>query len=126
MANFCFIQLVFSYLDPSRSCITSNTVKELLELPHFLKLYEFVFDGLPETFDVDAIFAYLKKNKYTEFILRFADSISEEYKVRLEKIVDEILQTETHDYKVPLIRFNGLDAEKYDKLGDLYERFSGL
>uniref|UniRef100_A0AC35FY08 Uncharacterized protein n=1 Tax=Panagrolaimus sp. PS1159 TaxID=55785 RepID=A0AC35FY08_9BILA len=66
------------------------------------------------------------KNKYTKFQLHFAGSISEEHKVRLEKIVDEILQTKYHDYKPPLITFDGLAAEKLCKLQDLFNdiRFS--
>uniref|UniRef100_A0A914QKC8 Uncharacterized protein n=1 Tax=Panagrolaimus davidi TaxID=227884 RepID=A0A914QKC8_9BILA len=110
-------------IDPSHSYITKNTVKELLETPHFSKLYHFHFDRLPEVFDVDAIFAYLK---YTKFCLHFAGTISEEYKVRIEKIVDEILQTETHDYKPPLITFDGLAAEKKRKMNCLYDHSSGL
>uniref|UniRef100_A0A914PPV4 Uncharacterized protein n=1 Tax=Panagrolaimus davidi TaxID=227884 RepID=A0A914PPV4_9BILA len=86
-----------------------------------MKLY-----GIPEVFDIETFFAYLKKNKYTKFELYFADSISEEYKVRIEKIVDEILQTKFHDYKPPFISFDGLAAEKHRKLQDLFNeiRFS--
>uniref|UniRef100_A0A914R3R3 Uncharacterized protein n=1 Tax=Panagrolaimus davidi TaxID=227884 RepID=A0A914R3R3_9BILA len=80
-----------------------------------MKLY-----GIPEVFDVETFFAYLKKNKYTKFNLYFAGSISEEYKVRIEKIVDEILQTKYHDYKPPFITFDGLAAEKRRKLLDLF------
>uniref|UniRef100_A0AC35FQA0 Uncharacterized protein n=1 Tax=Panagrolaimus sp. PS1159 TaxID=55785 RepID=A0AC35FQA0_9BILA len=109
--------------NPSRSCITSNTVKELLEIPHFLRLYQFDFIGLPEVFDIDTFFIYLK---YTKFRLGFAGSISEVSKIRLEKIVDEILQTKYHDYKPPYISFNGLAQEKIRKINYLYERFSGL
>uniref|UniRef100_A0A914NYM6 Uncharacterized protein n=1 Tax=Panagrolaimus davidi TaxID=227884 RepID=A0A914NYM6_9BILA len=113
-------------IDPSHSCITKGTVKELLLIPHFSKIYGFFFAGLPEVFDIDTFFIYLKKNKYTKFELHFAASISEEYKARLEKIVDEILQTETHDYNPPWISFDGLAQEKYHKMGRRYGFFPGL
>uniref|UniRef100_A0A914QA01 Uncharacterized protein n=1 Tax=Panagrolaimus davidi TaxID=227884 RepID=A0A914QA01_9BILA len=114
------LKQIMGDIDPSRSCITLNTVKELLEIPYFLKLYEFVFADLPEVFDIDTFFIYLKTNRHTKFHLHFAASISEEYKIRLEKIVDEILQTKYDDFKPPLINFDGLAAEKYRKIRDLY------
>uniref|UniRef100_A0A914PFU7 Uncharacterized protein n=1 Tax=Panagrolaimus davidi TaxID=227884 RepID=A0A914PFU7_9BILA len=120
------LKRIMGEIDPSHSCITKGTVKELLEIPHFSKLDEFVFTGLPEVFDIDTFFAYLKKNKYTKFELHFADSISEEYKVLLDKVVDEILQTETHDYIPPIISSNGLAQEKFCKMRYLYDHSFGL
>uniref|UniRef100_A0A914PSA6 Uncharacterized protein n=1 Tax=Panagrolaimus davidi TaxID=227884 RepID=A0A914PSA6_9BILA len=120
------LKKIFGEIDPSHSCITSNTVKELLEIPHFSKIDEFTLYKIPEVFDIDTFFIYLNKNKYTEFYLYFAGSISEEYKVRLEKIVDEILQTETHNFKLPWIYFDGLAEEKKRKMRYINERFSRL
>uniref|UniRef100_A0AC35FXP3 Uncharacterized protein n=1 Tax=Panagrolaimus sp. PS1159 TaxID=55785 RepID=A0AC35FXP3_9BILA len=100
--------------NPTHSFITKNTARELSENPNFSNIYEMTLYRIPE------------KNKYTKFQLHFAGSISEEHKVRLEKIVDEILQTKYHDYKPPLITFDGLAAEKLCKLQDLFNdiRFS--
>uniref|UniRef100_A0A914QC17 Uncharacterized protein n=1 Tax=Panagrolaimus davidi TaxID=227884 RepID=A0A914QC17_9BILA len=106
--------------NPTHSFVTKNTARELLKIPHFFQIQKFLFTGLPEVFDVDAIFAYLKKNKHMKFELHFADSISQTFKTRLEKIVDEIIETETHDYKPPLISFDGLAEEKKRKISCLY------
>uniref|UniRef100_A0AC35FH75 Uncharacterized protein n=1 Tax=Panagrolaimus sp. PS1159 TaxID=55785 RepID=A0AC35FH75_9BILA len=82
------------------SCITSNTVKELLKIRHISKISQMKLDGIPEKFDLETFYMYFKKNKHTEFRIGFRDdAISEAYKIRIETIVDEIIATENHDYK---------------------------
>uniref|UniRef100_A0A914QZH7 Uncharacterized protein n=1 Tax=Panagrolaimus davidi TaxID=227884 RepID=A0A914QZH7_9BILA len=97
------------------SCITLNTVKELLIIPHFSKINKINFREIPEIFDIETFFAFIKKNKQIKSHLDFSRSISIAYKIRLEAIIDEILQTENHDYKVPFIDFWGCDPEKWRK-----------
>uniref|UniRef100_A0AC35F0A6 FTH domain-containing protein n=1 Tax=Panagrolaimus sp. PS1159 TaxID=55785 RepID=A0AC35F0A6_9BILA len=89
----------------SNSMISKNTVNELLKLPHFSKITNFNLDDIPETFDIETCFAFIKENKISKFRLHFSSSISAAHKTRLEAIIDEILQTENHDYKVPFIDF---------------------
>uniref|UniRef100_A0A914PWR4 Uncharacterized protein n=1 Tax=Panagrolaimus davidi TaxID=227884 RepID=A0A914PWR4_9BILA len=64
----------------------------------------------------------LLKYKHTQFYLNFGGVVSAAYKTRLEEIIDEILQTKNHDYKVPLIIFYGLDQEKCKKLHSLFDK----
>uniref|UniRef100_A0A914QN90 Uncharacterized protein n=1 Tax=Panagrolaimus davidi TaxID=227884 RepID=A0A914QN90_9BILA len=106
--------------DFNNSAITLNTVKELLEIPHFSKINDFTLDLIPETFSVDQMFTYLKKNKQTKFRIQFRDTISEAYKIQLEEIVDEIIDAENHDYKIPDIYYDGANSEKFNKLHSLF------
>uniref|UniRef100_A0A914R153 Uncharacterized protein n=1 Tax=Panagrolaimus davidi TaxID=227884 RepID=A0A914R153_9BILA len=101
------------------SDITTKTVNELLKLPHFFKIERFELWDIPEHFDIKTFFNFLKKNKITKFDLLFYPIISEAYKILLETIVDEILETENHDYQVPNIYFHGLNEKKRSKLFSL-------
>uniref|UniRef100_A0A914PQZ6 Uncharacterized protein n=1 Tax=Panagrolaimus davidi TaxID=227884 RepID=A0A914PQZ6_9BILA len=104
------------------SSFTKNTVKELLTIPHFSKISKINLHNIPETFDIETFFAFIKKNKISKCDLRFADTVSDEYKTRLEAIIDEILQAENHDYKVPIFDFTGLDRQKWTKLRSLFDK----
>uniref|UniRef100_A0A914Y263 Uncharacterized protein n=1 Tax=Panagrolaimus superbus TaxID=310955 RepID=A0A914Y263_9BILA len=76
----------------------------------------FELGGIREDFDIDIFYSFMKKNKNTRVHLKFSDQISEEYKARLEAIVDEIIATKNREYKPPLIDFRGLHREKSNKL----------
>uniref|UniRef100_A0A914Q9T4 Uncharacterized protein n=1 Tax=Panagrolaimus davidi TaxID=227884 RepID=A0A914Q9T4_9BILA len=61
----------------------------------------------------------LEFKKIVEFFPKvesFIYLISDTYKIRLETIIDEIIQAEIHYYKVPLIGFHGINEEKHCKL----------
>uniref|UniRef100_A0A914PG81 Uncharacterized protein n=1 Tax=Panagrolaimus davidi TaxID=227884 RepID=A0A914PG81_9BILA len=92
--------------NPTFSSITSNTVKELFKIPRISKVTDVILWKLPETFDLETFYIYFKKNKHTKFRIRFRDAISEAYKIRIVEIVDEIIATENHDYKIPNIGFD--------------------
>uniref|UniRef100_A0A914PQX2 Uncharacterized protein n=1 Tax=Panagrolaimus davidi TaxID=227884 RepID=A0A914PQX2_9BILA len=100
--------------------ITTKTMKELLKIPNFLKLDVFCMNRILENFDIETFYNYMKKNKTTFVWLKFVDPMSEEYKNRLENIIDEIIATKKFDYKPPYIYFPGLDGEKYETLQKLY------
>uniref|UniRef100_A0AC34FUI9 Uncharacterized protein n=1 Tax=Panagrolaimus sp. ES5 TaxID=591445 RepID=A0AC34FUI9_9BILA len=104
----------------SLSNITSATFKELLKIPHFSKLNSLYLENIPEVFDLDAFYGYVKQNKLVQFNLEFHDSISDAYKNRLEEIIDEILSAKKHDYMPPLIHYSGLDEVKCIKLFGIY------
>uniref|UniRef100_A0A914Y2X2 Uncharacterized protein n=1 Tax=Panagrolaimus superbus TaxID=310955 RepID=A0A914Y2X2_9BILA len=100
-----------TFTTPSNNT-TKNTFKELWKISHltnydFLNLY-----NIPENFDIDCFYSFMKKNKITDVALKFSAEISEEYKTHLEAIVDEIIETESHEYRPPYIKFPGLDEEK--------------
>uniref|UniRef100_A0AC34FB55 Uncharacterized protein n=1 Tax=Panagrolaimus sp. ES5 TaxID=591445 RepID=A0AC34FB55_9BILA len=98
------------------SSITTFTAKKLSEMPHFSQIDYFGLSNIPETFNIETLFTYIKKNQSTKFFLHFSDSISQAYKNRLEAINDEILETETHEYKIPHIDFEGLDYVTRNRL----------
>uniref|UniRef100_A0A914PCK0 Uncharacterized protein n=1 Tax=Panagrolaimus davidi TaxID=227884 RepID=A0A914PCK0_9BILA len=96
--------------------ITSKTFTELLKIPHFRQIDYCCIEDIPDIFDIEAFYTYMKKNKTTKFNLGFVRSISDAYKARLEEIVDEILATEVFNYKPPLFDFLGLYLGKYMQL----------
>uniref|UniRef100_A0A914Q5I8 Uncharacterized protein n=1 Tax=Panagrolaimus davidi TaxID=227884 RepID=A0A914Q5I8_9BILA len=62
-------------------------------------------------------------NKYTKIKVEFSDKIPEDYKIRVEQIIDEIIGTENHEYTVPRIVFQGLAEEKMQKMRSLFGYF---
>uniref|UniRef100_A0AC34FHX2 Uncharacterized protein n=1 Tax=Panagrolaimus sp. ES5 TaxID=591445 RepID=A0AC34FHX2_9BILA len=86
-----------------------------------LKVKEISF--IPEAFDLDAFYGYMKKNVLTEVDLKFGGSLSDAYKARLDIIIDEIFAEnkyiETEKYKPPIIYISELDRYKAFKLGVL-------
>uniref|UniRef100_A0AC35GF74 Uncharacterized protein n=1 Tax=Panagrolaimus sp. PS1159 TaxID=55785 RepID=A0AC35GF74_9BILA len=89
----------------SLNIITTKTAEELLKISNFLSLEKFQIREIPETFNLISFYGHIKENKKTKIDLHFSRQISDEYKTRLQTIVDEILQTEIRDYKVPSIYF---------------------
>uniref|UniRef100_A0A914PBP8 Uncharacterized protein n=1 Tax=Panagrolaimus davidi TaxID=227884 RepID=A0A914PBP8_9BILA len=112
----------FEYILPNNSLniITTKTVEELLKIPRFLSLDKFEIREIPEIFDIKSFYGYIKKNKKTKIELYFSNQISDEYKIRLQTIVDEILATEIRDFKVPRIYFSGITISSNYKMRDLY------
>uniref|UniRef100_A0A914QTV2 DUF38 domain-containing protein n=1 Tax=Panagrolaimus davidi TaxID=227884 RepID=A0A914QTV2_9BILA len=105
------IQLYSTHLN-----ITSKTMKELLQIPHFATLDLFRMDYIPETFDLDTFYSYMKQNKLTKFCLVFNHSISAAYINQLEAIFNEIYETKIHGYNPAIIRYPGVDNQKYNRL----------
>uniref|UniRef100_A0A914PQR3 Uncharacterized protein n=1 Tax=Panagrolaimus davidi TaxID=227884 RepID=A0A914PQR3_9BILA len=112
----------FTYFLPDNSIniITTKTAEELLKIPHFLSLDEFTIKEINEIFDIESFYGHIKKNKNTKINLYFSDQISEEYKTQLQTIVDQILETENRDYKVPWISFSGITNSSFGKMLALY------
>uniref|UniRef100_A0A914P514 Uncharacterized protein n=1 Tax=Panagrolaimus davidi TaxID=227884 RepID=A0A914P514_9BILA len=92
--------------------ITSTTVNELLKNPKFHELDVFSLIDIPGAFDIDLFYKHIKKNKHTEIIIRFDYSVSESFTNRLRTIIDEILEAEIHDYRIPYIAFPDIDEKK--------------
>uniref|UniRef100_A0A914P9S9 Uncharacterized protein n=1 Tax=Panagrolaimus davidi TaxID=227884 RepID=A0A914P9S9_9BILA len=74
--------------------VTPNTVKELVKIPHFSKLNIFTLEDIPESFDIQTFYEYIKGNKKTEISLGFDNEYSDDYLVLLQTIVYEIHATE--------------------------------
>uniref|UniRef100_A0A914QHM0 Uncharacterized protein n=1 Tax=Panagrolaimus davidi TaxID=227884 RepID=A0A914QHM0_9BILA len=113
-------KIKYIYYDTNLSNITPKTVKKLLKLPNFLQIEMFHLINIPETFDIETFYNYMKKNKNTHFQLDFGILISEAYENRLEEIIDELIEAENQDYKIPLILFFGLDLEKCCNLDTIF------
>uniref|UniRef100_A0AC35GYW5 Uncharacterized protein n=1 Tax=Panagrolaimus sp. PS1159 TaxID=55785 RepID=A0AC35GYW5_9BILA len=94
------------------SNVSFKTVKELLKIPHFTKIQIFYLWDIPDTFDIETFYTYMKENEQTKFNLFFCDAISEVYKIRLEEIIDEIIAAKDRNRKSCFITFPGLDREK--------------
>uniref|UniRef100_A0AC34F3G6 DUF38 domain-containing protein n=1 Tax=Panagrolaimus sp. ES5 TaxID=591445 RepID=A0AC34F3G6_9BILA len=107
------------FIKENDKTVTSKTVEEMLKLPNFSMMGEFRLFNVPETFDVEAFFTHMKKCKNTMFQLRFSNSISQAYKNRLETIIDEIIDAETHGYIAPMIYFDDMDQERFDDLSKI-------
>jgi hypothetical protein len=114
----------FKYILPNNSLniITTKTAEELLKIPHFLSLDEFEIEETPEIFDIESFYGHIKKNKKTKIYLDFSRQISEAYKTRLQRIVDEIIETENRDYKLPWIDFPGITSSSCDKMCALHRQ----
>jgi hypothetical protein len=100
--------------DSDVAAITSITCNELVKIPHFRELDYVCLKNIPETFDIEAFNVYIKQNQQTFFEFFFDGPVSEEYKNRLEKVIDEIIQTgnnENNNYKIPYIYFSGLEEK---------------
>uniref|UniRef100_A0AC35FHT7 Uncharacterized protein n=1 Tax=Panagrolaimus sp. PS1159 TaxID=55785 RepID=A0AC35FHT7_9BILA len=101
---------------------STKTVEELLKLPHFFTLDNFVWASIPEVFDITKLYNYIKKNNtQTKFFLCFTDQLSDEYQNLLESIIDEIIETEKHVYQPPFIGYAGMYSEKYKKIESIYD-----
>uniref|UniRef100_A0A914YLT4 Uncharacterized protein n=1 Tax=Panagrolaimus superbus TaxID=310955 RepID=A0A914YLT4_9BILA len=94
--------------------------KELWNIPHCANYDHFCLYNIPEDFDIDGFYPFMKKNKKTRVNLCFSDEISEEYKARLEAFIDEIIDAKDHGYKPPYISFLGNNQEKFNKLHRLH------
>uniref|UniRef100_A0AC34G2F0 Uncharacterized protein n=1 Tax=Panagrolaimus sp. ES5 TaxID=591445 RepID=A0AC34G2F0_9BILA len=79
---------------------SENTVEKILKLPHFTKIDKFEMVCIPEKFDIDTFFKYIKKNNHTKFDLAFCDYLSNDYRNRIRAIIDEILAAKIHEYYV--------------------------
>uniref|UniRef100_A0A914Q042 Uncharacterized protein n=1 Tax=Panagrolaimus davidi TaxID=227884 RepID=A0A914Q042_9BILA len=114
----------FTYYLPDNSLniITTKTAVELLKIPHFLSLDQFKIGKIPEIFDIKSFYCHIKKNKKTKIHLDFSDRICDEYKTRLQTIVDEILEKENRNYKVPWIYFPRITNSSREKMHDLYRQ----
>uniref|UniRef100_A0A914PM09 Uncharacterized protein n=1 Tax=Panagrolaimus davidi TaxID=227884 RepID=A0A914PM09_9BILA len=88
--------------------ITSKTFAELVKIPHITNLVHFYLENIPQTFDLDAFY----NNKTTHYCLKFNDSVSQDYKNRIEAIVDEILKTKVLVYEPPALSIYKLRTRK--------------
>uniref|UniRef100_A0A914PR77 Uncharacterized protein n=1 Tax=Panagrolaimus davidi TaxID=227884 RepID=A0A914PR77_9BILA len=106
----------------SLNIITTKTAEVLLKIPHFLSLDKFEIKNIPEIFDITNFYGHIKENKKIIIHLHFSHQISDEYETRLQTIVDEILETENRNYKVPWIYFSGITSSSYEKMRVLYRQ----
>uniref|UniRef100_A0A914ZGX1 Uncharacterized protein n=1 Tax=Panagrolaimus superbus TaxID=310955 RepID=A0A914ZGX1_9BILA len=114
-------EIEITFTTPSNNT-PKKTFKEFWEIPQ-LSIYDnFCLCDIPEIFDINSFYSFMKKNKNAKIFLSFSDEISEECKTRLEAIIDEITETENHEYKVPFIRFPGIDEKRFNKLFNIFCR----
>jgi hypothetical protein len=103
----------FHYTAPSVPSITSETAKNLNEIPHIREIEHFTLENMPEDFDIECFFTDITnfRNKY--FILRFSDSISEAYKIRIDAVIDKILANKIPKCPIGIhYKYNGIENKK--------------
>uniref|UniRef100_A0AC35GLG4 Uncharacterized protein n=1 Tax=Panagrolaimus sp. PS1159 TaxID=55785 RepID=A0AC35GLG4_9BILA len=81
---------------------------------------QFELLDIPEDFNIERFYGYIKKNNKTQIRLHFSQLISNQYKNRVKLIIDEILKTKNHNYKVPHIVFPGMNESSIRKLYNLF------
>uniref|UniRef100_A0A914PK92 Uncharacterized protein n=1 Tax=Panagrolaimus davidi TaxID=227884 RepID=A0A914PK92_9BILA len=91
--------------------VTPDTVKKLVKIPHFSKLNRFTLELIPENFDIQTFYEYIKGNKKTKICLLFDNEYSDDYLVLLQTIVYEIHATENRDYEFPHINMRTMEDE---------------
>uniref|UniRef100_A0A914QJD1 Uncharacterized protein n=1 Tax=Panagrolaimus davidi TaxID=227884 RepID=A0A914QJD1_9BILA len=91
-----------------------------MKIPHFMTLDSFKLWNVPEEFDLEFFYIYMKNNEFTEVRLHFGLPLSDGYKIRLNSVIDEIIAAQNHDYFVPWIDFDGMDEEKFDQLESVF------
>uniref|UniRef100_A0A914PHC9 Uncharacterized protein n=1 Tax=Panagrolaimus davidi TaxID=227884 RepID=A0A914PHC9_9BILA len=96
-----------------------KTVQEILKLSHLQNFGEFELFNVPEAFDVQAFFAFIKKSKCIMFQLEFANALSVACQTRLEAVVDEMIEAENLDYIPSWIYFPEIDVENARKLAKI-------
>uniref|UniRef100_A0A914PFS4 Uncharacterized protein n=1 Tax=Panagrolaimus davidi TaxID=227884 RepID=A0A914PFS4_9BILA len=81
-----------------------QNLQNLQNLKHFLML------DCPDTLNVEDLSAFMKKIEITKIFLAFDSNISEEYKEKLDSLINEIIESGVTNH---YIRYDGQDEEKH-------------
>uniref|UniRef100_A0AC35FQP0 Uncharacterized protein n=1 Tax=Panagrolaimus sp. PS1159 TaxID=55785 RepID=A0AC35FQP0_9BILA len=111
----------FQYTAPSIPTITSETAKNLNEIPHVRDIEYFILKNIPEDFDIECFFTDITNFRNKHFVLRFSNSISEAYKIRIDAVINKIRANK--DPKCPItIHYNGINGENGNNKVIAYDR----
>uniref|UniRef100_A0AC34FLA4 DUF38 domain-containing protein n=1 Tax=Panagrolaimus sp. ES5 TaxID=591445 RepID=A0AC34FLA4_9BILA len=103
----------------------TNSVKELLKIPHFTNLKKLELCNISGNFEIETFYySFLKTNKIMDVHLRFLGEISEDYKQKISTIIDEILELASeNNFWPPHIRAY-IDPKKEDNLEIAHSQYS--
>uniref|UniRef100_A0AC34F9N1 Uncharacterized protein n=1 Tax=Panagrolaimus sp. ES5 TaxID=591445 RepID=A0AC34F9N1_9BILA len=97
--------------------MTSSTFKNILQLENLKNLKSFCLIKIHEIVNVEHLSVFLKSHKEMKIRFEFHDSVSEEYKLQLDSLVDTVIEWEDAEH---LIVYDGQDDDKYDVMDDRY------
>uniref|UniRef100_A0A914XYV4 Uncharacterized protein n=1 Tax=Panagrolaimus superbus TaxID=310955 RepID=A0A914XYV4_9BILA len=106
--------------EDNRAVITSSTFANILKLKNLNDLNSFHLSNIVETVTVKSLSMFLENHKGTKIYLEFDDSISEEYKLQLDSLVNTVIECETAQH---FIVYDGQDDDKYEIMDDRYYNF---
>uniref|UniRef100_A0A914QL16 Uncharacterized protein n=1 Tax=Panagrolaimus davidi TaxID=227884 RepID=A0A914QL16_9BILA len=99
-------------------------MKNICKLKHLQYLKSFTLWNLPEIFDVEDISAFMKDHCDTKIALSFDSEISEEYKIQLNTLIDNVIECGIYNH---LIKYPGQNEEKYKIMYDhFYHEYKKL
>uniref|UniRef100_A0AC35GMM5 Uncharacterized protein n=1 Tax=Panagrolaimus sp. PS1159 TaxID=55785 RepID=A0AC35GMM5_9BILA len=99
---------------------STKAFEELLKRLFTLEIFTWI--GIPEVFDIAKFYNYIKENNtQTKLYFCFTDQLSDEHQNLLETIIDEIIETEKHEYQPPFICYAGMNREKYKKIESIFK-----
>jgi hypothetical protein len=77
---------------------------------------KFILDGINEFFDTESFYEHLKKSECRIDMRLGFGVISEGYESRIERIVDDILQTDSFSYFPPIFSYANMGLKYHDLL----------
>uniref|UniRef100_A0A914Q7T8 Uncharacterized protein n=1 Tax=Panagrolaimus davidi TaxID=227884 RepID=A0A914Q7T8_9BILA len=92
------------------SMVNDTTMENIIKLQNLKNLKFFALEEIPEALAVEYLSALLNKLEDTHIFFDFNDNISEEYKNRLDALIDDVIELGVPNR---LIEYDGQDLEKY-------------
>uniref|UniRef100_A0AC34GNL8 BTB domain-containing protein n=1 Tax=Panagrolaimus sp. ES5 TaxID=591445 RepID=A0AC34GNL8_9BILA len=107
----------FEYYIDDFFVINASTLENISSLKNLDSLKSLTLYRVPENFDLDELYTFVKDRLNFKFALEFADTISNEYKNQLDVLIDKIIESETPNC---FIVYHGQNIEKLKIMRELW------